>query len=401
MRSLAAGEPALIGILLVVVILGFRWTRCAAEPVEISYTNSYDGTEQLATAFVPEICTTREDNPLIVLAHPAGGTRHSMTYYYEDCESRGWLMVIPDLHGSRADGRLSWAAIEAQHDLIDAVAYMRSHYSVDPARIYLAGRSMGGCLAAVTAAKYPDLFAAVMAGQGIYDMIAFATREDHLAMNPDWTAARTEQRQQRLEELGGPPSPDNRFTYERQSAISYAPNFQYVPLLLWHGTNDMIVPPEQSESLVAAIREHNRFQPDVHWMLGAPHNPLNYPPAWIMDQLQHYSSVHDWNQPPRFFPELHLVIDEAKSIFWLYITPARKDAFAEVRASVTHGELSIQNTGASRIRVDLGELPDWLRLSTFTVETDGPLHLSILRDDSELFAIDVEDAGSGPLPEMW
>ena len=355
---------------------------CAAEKMEFTYRNSFDGSEQLAVAYVPEICKGREDNPLLVIAHPAGGTRHSCSYYYEECEARGWLLVVPDLHGRKAPGQRCWAALEAQHDLIDAAAYMQANYSVDSTRIYLAGRSMGGALTAVTAAKYPDLFAAAVAGQGIFDMESFA-----LGYDQDWQ-----------EEFGGPYSDKTRFAYERYSAISFAPNFSYVPLILWHGTFDRIVPPEQSEQLQAAIRRHNRFQPDVNWLLAAPHTPINYPPAWIMDQLQHYRNVAEGDKHPRLPLGLHLVTDEDKQFFWLRIVP-EEEHFAEVRASASNEEISILSTNAAQVDVSLDRFLPRITPGRFKVETTtGPVRLSISRGDSVLFSARVERTQSGELP---
>jgi poly(3-hydroxybutyrate) depolymerase len=355
---------------------------CSAEKMEFTYRNSFDGSEQLAVAYVPEICKEREDNPLLVIAHPAGGTRHSCDYYYEECEARGWLLVVPDLHGRRAPGQMCWAALEAQHDLIDAVAHMQANYSVDPARIYIAGRSMGGALAATTAAKYPDLFAAAVAGQGVFDMKNFT-----LEYNQDWHA-----------EFGGPYSDETRFAYERYSAISFAPNFSYVPLILWHGTHDRIVPPEQSEQLLAAIRRYNRFQPDINWLLAAPHSPINYPPAWIMDQLQYYRNVSESGKHPRFPFDLHLVTDEDKQFYWLRITP-EKEHFAEVRASASNDGISILSTNATQVDVSLDRFLPQINLKRYKVETTtGPVHLSISRGDSVLFSARVERTQSGELP---
>ena len=367
-------------VLLVLSGMAVSASRSAAEIVEFTYTNSYDGTEQKAVAYVPEVCKEGQSSPLIAVAHAGNGTRHSPSYYYAECEARGWLYVCPDLHGPRIDGRWCFAAMEAQHDMVDAVQYMRDHYRVDPARIYIAGRSMGGAVAAVTAAKYPDLFAAAVGGQGVYDM-------------------RSTKAKGRLKAMGGPYTPERRFAYERYSAVSFARNFRYVPLILWHGTNDSVVRPEQSEQMVTAIRRYHRFQPDVHWLLAAPYNPINFPPAWIFDQLEHYQNFDDMNQVPRFFTELDLVTDEAKGIFWLHITPARSDAFAQVRASVNDDVLSIRSTGAAQVKVDLTNMPSWLTLSKYDIRSVQPLRVIVVKDGKTVLSADIEGAETGPLPE--
>jgi dipeptidyl aminopeptidase/acylaminoacyl peptidase len=109
---------------------------------------------------------------------------------------------------------------------------------------------MGGMLTQIMLAKYPDLFAAGVAGQGISDLTALQTVASVAKAVSD--------------ECGDPAK--NRFEYQRRSSINYASNFAYAPLIMWHGTNDIFVQPEQSETLHNAIKKHNRFQEPVHWL---------------------------------------------------------------------------------------------------------------------------------------
>jgi poly(3-hydroxybutyrate) depolymerase len=145
---------------------------CLAGEIEFTYQNTFDHTTQKAAAFVPDVCKSGNNYPLLVVAHYMGGSRHTAREmgFYSECEARGWLLVCPELHGRRTDGSTSLVALEAQHDILDSIAFIKQKFQIDPSRIYLDGRSMGGALAAVMAAKYPDLFAAVVAGQGIYDL---------------------------------------------------------------------------------------------------------------------------------------------------------------------------------------------------------------------------------------
>ena len=91
-------------------------------------------------------------------------------WFGEECDQRGWLLASPELHGKNSDGRYALAAVPSQHDVIDTLDYMVAHYNVDTSRIYLAGGSMGGMTAAVTAEKYPDRFAAVVEWSGPTDL---------------------------------------------------------------------------------------------------------------------------------------------------------------------------------------------------------------------------------------
>ena len=93
-----------------------------------------------------------------------------------------------------------------------------SDHEIDPARVYVAGLSAGGAMAAVMAATYPDLYAAV----GVHSGIAYGAARGAAAA---FAAMRT----------GGSPGPGSE-----------------VPLIVFHGDRDSIVAPVNAENLLAA-----------------------------------------------------------------------------------------------------------------------------------------------------
>lgn len=339
-------------------------TGATGRRIELTYRNSYSNTVQRAEAYVPGAAARGEPLPLLVFAHWFGGKRNAARNagYHEECEARGWFCVCPQLHGEKTVSRQAWGSIESQHDLIDVIAYMREHYRIDTTRIYLAGRSMGGMTAQLMAAKYPDVFAAVVAGQGISDLPAWFEWGTKFASY--------------IEEFGVGVSytDENAFAYARRSSVRYGPNFRYVPLYLWHGEDDPTVPVTQTKALHDTISRYAPFHAAPFWLMGAGHHSGAVPVSWVCERLSYHSNggKSDYGTEGRYYPELRLVTDEDKEFFWLGLSRADTADFGRISAELRGDSLLVEAENLDTVTVLLDRIPGEFEVRAYRVTMGVP-----------------------------
>jgi poly(hydroxyalkanoate) depolymerase family esterase len=117
------------------------------------------------------------------------------------------------------------------------VAEAVDRWTIDPARVYVAGMSAGGAMAAVMAATYPDVFAAV----AIHSGLAYGS-------------ARTLPDAMQAMRRGGPdPEAQGDLAFTAMGAAA-----RVVPAIVVHGTADAIVAPVNGEHAVRQWMATNR-----------------------------------------------------------------------------------------------------------------------------------------------
>jgi len=282
-------------------------------------------------------------SPLLVLFHGWRGTpiEPFFTDYTPAALEQGWIVASPQQRGQDAlgPGGQPLASRRSQHDAIKLVAYMKSHYQIDPDRIYVGGFSMGGMMAGEVAAKYPDTFAAAVTHMAITDL-------------RDWYYEAGAYRQsQIITETGGTPY-EAPFEYDRRSPKELASNLKNTPIAVIHGISDTVVPPHQAQDFYDAIEANDPVHAELHWYPGG-HEPAQTPPlggVWAVNFLKDYSL----NQNPT---SLRIHTDESKSYYWLTITAHKSEpwrAFTRVDIDVQPEDERILATVNDVRRVDLG-----------------------------------------------
>jgi dipeptidyl aminopeptidase/acylaminoacyl peptidase len=220
-------------------------------PSHLVHYKSFDGKVISAFLWVPYNLKRDGANPGIVLPHggPTGQTLDSFSRGVIALVSRGYVVVAPNVRGSTGYG------IDFQNanvkdlgggDLEDEVAganFMVATGYVDAKKIGITGGSYGGFMTLMAVGKQPDLWAAAVEQYGIINWYTMLQHEDPFL-------------QEYEKSLLGDPEKD-RAVYENASPIKFLRNAK-APLLVLQGENDIRVPKEEAEQVVAIYKEIGR-----------------------------------------------------------------------------------------------------------------------------------------------
>ncbi len=203
-----------------------------------------------------------ERPPLIVMTHggPTSSASAGLSLPIQFWTSRGFAVADIDYRGSTGYGRAYREALYGQWGIADvedccaAVRHLAALGRIDPARAAIRGGSAGG-YTTLAALAFTDTFRAGAVYYGIGDLEALA-RHTH----------KFESRY--LDKLIGP-YPEARDLYLERSPLYHADRIS-CPVIFFQGLEDKVVPPEQTRSMAAALKERG-IETESHYFPGEGH----------------------------------------------------------------------------------------------------------------------------------
>jgi polyhydroxybutyrate depolymerase len=147
---------------------------CTNAPVPGSHPISLmiDGTPRTALVHVPPTPAGTARLPLVVALHGVGGSGPAMETYSglsAVADRRGFIVAYPSSHGSFWNSTGSPRLSNDVRFIGGLIAYLRGSLCVDPGRIYVAGVSNGGGMAALVGCQLSAEISGLASVAGGYD----------------------------------------------------------------------------------------------------------------------------------------------------------------------------------------------------------------------------------------
>jgi dipeptidyl aminopeptidase/acylaminoacyl peptidase len=186
--------------------------------------------------------------PLVVKVHggPTSQTTTTLNWGIQYWTSRGFGLVDVNYGGSTGYGREymrrlmgNWGVVDVD-DSVNAAKYLIKENLIDLGRTAIRGGSAGG-YTTLCALAFRDFFKAGASYYGISDLEVFV-HDTH----------KFESRY--LYSLLGP-YPESKDIYKKRSAINYLDHIR-APMVIFQGLEDRVVPPNQAELMVDALRSN-------------------------------------------------------------------------------------------------------------------------------------------------
>lgn len=210
----------------------------AGTGVTVTYVSSVDGVALEYYEYLPTGYTSTVAYPLVILLHGAGGNmrQYDTTEWRSAADAHGAILAMaharvlpPPYSPSRLSFYMDGALVPAEQDVLDLLPVATARHLTNPARIYIAGYSMGGVGAFNLATLNPGVFAASAPGTIMSDLF----QQDDYSPVANLDAL-----------LGGPYTQTAAIkTYYYQNSPRFLiSNLMHTPIRVVHGISDTLIP---------------------------------------------------------------------------------------------------------------------------------------------------------------
>ncbi|BAT61566.1 esterase [Variibacter gotjawalensis] len=218
-----------------------------AEPIEYPTEN---GLAAFALFYPPKNAEYEapagEQPPLVVMVHggPTSAAQSALSLGIQYWTSRGIAVLDVNYGGSTGFGRayrdrlhLSWGVVDVD-DCVNGAKYLAAQGRVDGGRCVITGGSAGG-YTTLAALAFRDFFQGGGSHYGVSDAAALAADTHKFESRyMDWLIG---------------PYPQEAALYRERSPIHHVDKLDK-PVIFFQGDEDMVVPPNQTEMMVDALR---------------------------------------------------------------------------------------------------------------------------------------------------
>ncbi len=311
--------------------------KTASQPqpgiAEEAYFDDTDGSCQPFIRYLPPGYDRKNKYPLIVFLHGYSPYLNLVNWGLVPdalpglAEKANALFVMPF-----ARGNTDFQAIGEQ-DVLNVIDQMEKRYSIDEDRIILSGMSMGGMGGWTIGSHYPQMFAGLLIISGRGDFY-FWHKLDRGAL-PSW----------------------QQYLVDKEFAASHLPNLSRLPILVFHGSEDSLIPVEEARRMKELLGNKNpEFK--YHEFEGGDH--------WIDDKVFESKEIAEWigcirrKNPESFeYVAYHPAYSKA---WWLRIGGFAENCRpAKVQVEAKDKEILIRASDAKEIIADRAKMPERIR----------------------------------------